>query len=61
MRAFVFAGVLGGFTTFSTFGLDSFTLAHGGRVGTAAVNVAIQVAAGLALVAAGYAVAVRVQ
>ena len=61
VRAFVFAGVLGGFTTFSTFGLDSFTLAHGGRVGTAAMNVAIQVAAGLALVAAGYAVAARVQ
>jgi CrcB protein len=61
VRAFVFAGVLGGFTTFSTFGLDSFTLAHGGRVGTAAMNVAIQVAAGLALVAAGYAAAARVQ
>ena len=60
-RAFVFVGVLGGFTTFSSFGLDTFTLAHGGRVGTAAVNVAIQVAAGLALVAAGYAVAARVQ
>jgi fluoride exporter len=60
-RAFVFAGVLGGFTTFSSFGLDTFTLAHGGRAGVAAMNVAIQVAAGLALVAAGYAVAARVQ
>lgn len=61
MRAFIFAGVLGGFTTFSSFGLDTFTLAHGGHAGGAAVNVAIQVAAGLALVAAGYAVAARVQ
>ena len=60
-RAFVFAGVLGGFTTFSAFGLDTFTLAHGGRAGVAAANVAIQVAAGLALVAAGYAVGARVQ
>jgi CrcB protein len=59
-RAFVFVGVLGGFTTFSTFGLDTFTLAHGGRVGAATVNVVIQVAAGLALVAAGYAAAARV-
>ena len=43
MRAFVFAGVLGGFTTFSSFGLDTFTLAQGGRAGAAAVNVTIQV------------------
>jgi CrcB protein len=34
-RAFVFVGVLGGFTTFSSFGLDSFTLAHGARAGSA--------------------------
>ena len=59
LRAFLFAGVLGGFTTFSSFGLDTFTLAAGGRSGAAAVNVAIQVAAGLALVAGGYAAAVR--
>src|SRR6185312_13263469 len=30
-RAFVFVGILGGFTTFSSFGLDAFTLAHGGQ------------------------------
>src|SRR5258708_23634821 len=34
LRAFIFVGILGGFTTFSSFGLDTFTLAHGGRVGT---------------------------
>jgi len=28
VRAFVFVGVLGGFTTFSSFGLDTFTLAR---------------------------------
>jgi CrcB protein len=59
-RAFVFVGVLGGFTTFSTFGLDTFTLAHAGRPGAAAANVAVQVAAGLALLAAGYALTARV-
>jgi CrcB protein len=59
LRAFVFVGMLGGFTTFSSFGLDTFTLAHGGRTGAAAVNVAVQVAAGCALVAAGYAAGVR--
>jgi CrcB protein len=61
LRAFVFVGVLGGFTTFSSFGLDTFTLAHGGRTGAAAVNVAVQVAAGCALVAAGYAAGVRAE
>ena len=60
-RTFIFVGVLGGFTTFSSFGLDTFTLAHGGRAATAAVNLAIQVLAGCALVAAGYAAATRVQ
>ncbi len=58
LRTFVFVGVLGGFTTFSSFGLDTFTLAYGGRTGAAAVNVAVQVAAGCALVAAGYAAGV---
>jgi CrcB protein len=55
LRTFIFVGILGGFTTFSSFGLDTFTLAHGGRMGAAALNVGIQVAAGLGLVAAGYA------
>ena len=58
-RIFVFVGILGGFTTFSTFGLDTLTLAHEGRRTAAATNVAIQVVAGLAAVFAGYAVAVR--
>src|SRR5262245_26809809 len=31
MRTFVFVGILGGFTTFSSFGLDTFTLGHGGE------------------------------
>jgi CrcB protein len=59
VRAFVFVGILGGFTTFSSFGLDTFTLAHSGRTALAAGNMAIQVGLGCALVAAGYAAAVR--
>lgn len=59
LRAFVFVGLLGGFTTFSSFGLDTFTLAHAGRSGAAALNLAIQVAVGCGLVAAGYTAAVR--
>lgn len=61
LRAFVFVGVLGGFTTFSSFGLDTFTLAYAGRPGGAALNVAIQVAVGCGLVAAGYTAAIRLQ
>jgi fluoride exporter len=53
-RLFVFVGVLGGFTTFSSFGLDTFTLAREGRLATAFWNVAVQVVVGLAAVAGGY-------
>jgi CrcB protein len=53
-REFVFVGVLGGFTTFSTFGLETFALARTHSVGYAALNVAIQVAGGLAAVWLGY-------
>ena len=58
-RIFVFVGLLGGFTTFSSFGLDTLTLAHEGRRAAAAANVGIQVVAGLGAVFAGYALAVR--
>jgi fluoride exporter len=54
MRTFVFVGVLGGFTTFSTFGLDTFTLAHGGEHTVAFWNVVGQVGLGLGAVALGY-------
>ena len=53
-REFVFVGILGGFTTFSTFGLDTFVLARTHSVGYAAINVAVQVVGGLVLVWLGY-------
>jgi CrcB protein len=58
-RAFVFVGILGGFTTFSSFGLDTLRLVEDGRPGAAAWNVALQLVLGLAGVFAGYAVALR--
>jgi len=56
-RAFIVVGILGGFTTFSSFGLDTFTLARGGQFGTAAVNAVGQLVVGLLAVWAGYAIA----
>ena len=52
-REFVFVGILGGFTTFSTFGLDTITLLRSGDVAQAFANVVIQVAGGLAGVYGG--------
>lgn len=52
-REFVFVGLLGGFTTFSAFGLDTFLLSRT-TPAQAAFNVAVQVIGGLAAVWAGY-------
>jgi fluoride exporter len=53
-RAFLFVGILGGFTTFSSFGLDTFTLGHGGQHEAATWNVVGQVGLGLGGVWLGY-------
>ena len=55
-RTFVFVGVLGGFTTFSSFGLDTFTLVQEGRQMQAAANVLVQVVVGVAAVFGGFAI-----
>jgi CrcB protein len=56
-RAFVFVGILGGFTTFSSFMLDTLTLAHGNEQGMAVANVLLQIVLGAVAVFAGYAAA----
>jgi len=53
-REFIFVGLLGGFTTFSTFGLDTFVLARTQATPLAAVNVIAQVAGGLLVLWIGY-------
>jgi CrcB protein len=53
-RAFLFVGILGGFTTFSSFGLDTLTLVRAGATGLAAANVAVQLGLGLGSVFVGY-------
>lgn len=54
-RAFVLIGVLGGFTTFSSFIFESFELLRGGQILPAAANVAGQVIIGFVALWAGYA------
>ena len=54
VRTFVFVGVLGGFTTFSSFSLDTLALVRDGHLGQAAWNVAGQVGLSLLAVWAGY-------
>ena len=47
-------GVLGGFTTFSAFGLDTFTLLQRGHWGLALLNVSVSCAAGVAALALAF-------
>ena len=46
-RVLLFSGILGGFTTFSAFGLETMFLLKRGDVAIAAANVVLSVAAGL--------------
>lgn len=54
--AAVAVGFLGAFTTFSTFGYETFTLLRTDRAAVAAAYVAASLIGGLLLAAAGYAV-----
>jgi CrcB protein len=53
-RAFLLVGVLGGFTTFSSYAYESVALAGDGRFLAAAINIVGQVVAGLAGLWSGY-------
>lgn len=57
VRTVVFLGFLGGFTTFSSYGLQTFTLLQEGQLGLAALNVTLSNLIGLLLVWAGYTLA----
>jgi fluoride exporter len=57
VRTVVLIGLLGGFTTFSSFGLQTFTLLRDGEIGLALLNIAISNIAGLLMVWVGYSLA----
>lgn len=56
-RSVVFIGLLGGFTTFSSFALQSFTLLRDGELFLALLNITISNVLGLSLVWLGYSLA----
>ena len=55
LRAFVMAGLCGGFTTFSAFSLQTFELMREGRTMAAAANVCVSVVLCVAVCGAGLA------
>lgn len=54
LRAAVMIGFLGGFTTFSAYGLQTFTLLRENQLALAALNLVLSNAVGLLMVWAGY-------
>jgi len=54
VRSFLIVGILGGFTTFSSFSLDTLALIRTGQPLLAALNVAGQVSISLVAAAIGY-------
>ena len=56
-RAFLFIGVLGGFTTVSSFGYETFELLRDGQAGAAALSVGLQIVLGVGAVWVGHVLA----
>ncbi len=56
-RGFLIVGILGGFTTFSSFSLETLNLARAGNLAGAAANISLSLALCLVAVWLGYATA----
>jgi CrcB protein len=54
-RLFIMIGILGGFTTYSTFAYETLGLLHAAAIGKSILNICLHVALGLAAAWAGYA------
>lgn len=59
MRLFIFVGILGGFTTFSSYGLETFNLLRDGESKMALLNVLSSNLLGIACVFGGFAASVE--
>ena len=57
VRTFLFVGVLGGYTTFSTFALESYNLLNERELVMFGLNIALSVALGIVCIIAGLSVA----
>ncbi|HKU74816.1 MAG TPA: fluoride efflux transporter CrcB [Pyrinomonadaceae bacterium] len=57
LRTVILIGLLGGFTTFSAYGLQTFTLLRDGAFGLATLNVVVSNVLGLFMVWIGYVLA----
>ncbi|MEJ2545712.1 MAG: fluoride efflux transporter CrcB [Calditrichaceae bacterium] len=54
LRLLVFIGILGGFTTFSTFGYEIFNFARDGQIISSLTNLALHIILGLGAVWLGF-------
>ncbi|MEQ8845327.1 MAG: fluoride efflux transporter CrcB [Phycisphaerales bacterium] len=59
VRLLVVVGALGAFTTYSTFGVETFVLWREGKVGVALASVGLHLVLGFAAVALGFAIGER--